>query len=275
MPINIAIAVITVLFVIRGARKGVFLQILTTLGTVVSFLAAWRYCGLAQQYCNVVPASLNPFAGNPVFGKAATTYINEMAWFFILFIGMRLCFRILEKLAEGLSSLPVIKEFSMLLGGALGLVNAGVWILVAATLLHTPLFANGDVMAEKTVIQSITDKAAEVSEAAGAPVLSSETFSRIYHNALNLDDRDKEFLANWLKEHGLEPINTSPAATLPENLTIDGKTYDEQEISTYAEELQNHPEEIPEEGVTVDGRTYSKQEIQDLLDAYQKMQEAQ
>ena len=221
--INIAILVLYVIFLIRGAMKGVLLQILTTFGTFGAFLGAWRYCSLAQAYMNLWPLEWNPLTGNAMFGKAAYVYLNEMAWFFLLFIIIRLVFLVIEKLAEGLSSLPVVKEISGLLGGVLGVITATVWMLLFSTLLHTPLFENGAAIFEKTLLKPISAGVSYISEAVDAPLNASEVFSRVYTDYKNLDGKDKEFLQQWLSDHGFEPIPEVPEGSenLPEGINIE------------------------------------------------------
>ena len=210
--INIAIIVFYLVFLVRGAKKGVLLQILTTIGTFAAFLGAWRYCSFAQDYMNLWPTAWNPFANNPMIARAAYVYMNETAWFFVLFIIIRLFFLLLEKLASGLSSLPVIKEISGILGGLLGVACASVWILLFSMILNTPLFANGAEIFESTLMKNVNDGAAYLSEAIDAPVTSTEVFNRLYKDFRNIDGKDKEFLQKWLKDHGFEP--------LPENVDL-------------------------------------------------------
>jgi uncharacterized membrane protein required for colicin V production len=277
MPINIAILVAYLIFFFRGAKKGLFLSILSAIGTVASFVVAWRYCSVAQQYYHLFPEAWNPAAKNAMFGDAAYTYLNEMTWFFVLFIVLRLFFMILEKLFSGISSLPVIREVNALLGGGLGLISATVWILIASILLHTPVFENGEEAAKATLIQPITELSSSVSEAAGAPVLSAEVFNRLYHDAKNLDDRDKKYLMNWLSDHGFEPLSeaASQYQSIPEHVTVNGQEYSKEELDQYAQEIEANPDQIPEEGITVDGVTYSPEEIQNMIELYRASQGAQ
>ena len=221
--INIAILIFYLVFLIRGAMKGVLLQILATFGTLVAFFGAWRYCSVAQAYMNLWPPEWNPAAGNAIFGKAAYVYLNEMAWFFLLFIAIKLVFFVIEKLADGLSSLPVIKEISEILGGLLGVLSATVWILLFSTPLHTPLFENGIEIFENTLLKPIGSGVAYVSEAVGAPLNASEVFSRLYKDYKNLDGKDKEYLQQWLSDHGFEPLPEVPEGieSLPEGVNLE------------------------------------------------------
>ena len=261
--INIAVLVFCLVFLIRGARKGVLLQILSTFGTLAAFLGAWRYCSFAQAYMNLWPTGWNPFAGNALLEKAAYVYLNETAWFFLLFILIRLFFKLLEKLADGLSSLPVIRELSAILGGALGLVCATVWLLLFSMILHTPLFANGPEIFENTLLKKADSAAALVSEAIDAPLTSTEVFSRLYRDYKNLDGRDKEYLSKWLSDHGFEPL---PEGT--ENLPEDFRLEDIPDDFSLEDIPEGYSlEDIPE-GMTME-------ELYALREQYESRKEAQ
>ena len=141
--INIAVVILFVIFMVRGAKRGVLMQVLSAFGTVVSFLAAWRYCTFASGYYNLWPKSIVPMNEIPGVGDTVYSRLNNLIWFIALFIVIRLLFIILEKLCSGLSGLPVLKEISGLLGGILGIVSATIWIMVICVVLNMPFFKNG------------------------------------------------------------------------------------------------------------------------------------
>lgn len=205
--INIAVIVFYIFFLLRGARRGFLLQILSTFGTLAAFLASWRYCGFASGYYRLFPQKLNPMTNVPLVGDAVYSYLNQIIWFVALFLIIRLVFMILEKLVSGISELPVVREVSGLLGALFGGVAATVWILVICTVLYTPIVKNGKDVAGNTLIGTISRKTSEIVTQVAGPISTSEVFSKLYTNAKDLNDKDKEFLENWLSEHGLEPLD--------------------------------------------------------------------
>ena len=46
LPINIAVVVAFLLFILIGAKKGFLLMIVSLLGTAVSFIGAWFFAGI-------------------------------------------------------------------------------------------------------------------------------------------------------------------------------------------------------------------------------------
>ena len=210
--INIAVILLYAFSLWRGAKKGFLLQILSTFGTMLAFLAAWRYRGVASKFYRLWPDSLNPMKGNPYLGDAVYAYLNEIIWFAALFLIICLLFLILGKLVSGISSLPVIKEVSGLLGAVLGGLAATVWVLVICTVMNTPLFTNGAEIAKNSLIGTISDAAASTVSQFAGPIDTSEVFQKVYSGAKDLDDKDKEFLEDWLIDHGIEPVQ-APAVT--------------------------------------------------------------
>lgn len=220
--INIGVIALYLFFILRGAKKGFLLQILSTFGTFLAFFAAWRYCGFASKYYHLWPENLNPMSSTPFLKDAVYEYLNEIAWFIALFVIILLLCKILEKMIQGISDLPVIKEISGLLGGILGGMAATVWIIVISMILRTPLFVNGSEMADNSMVGIISSTSARVVEQFAGPVTSSETFSKLLHNVQDLDGKDKEYIENWLSDHGFEPLATQEqAVTTPDEGTAE------------------------------------------------------
>ncbi|MBQ8068198.1 MAG: CvpA family protein [Solobacterium sp.] len=205
--INIAVVILFVIFMVRGAKRGVLMQVLSAFGTVVSFLAAWRYCTFASGYYNLWPKSIVPMNEIPGVGDTVYSRLNNLIWFIVLFIVIRLVFIILEKLCSGLSGLPVLKEISGLLGGILGIVSATIWIMVICVVLNMPFFKNGKWVTDHSLIGTITNTVSKtVTEFAG-PINASETIGELYQEVTEFGDQDKEAIGEWLSEHGIDPMD--------------------------------------------------------------------
>ena len=183
------------------------MQVLSAFGTIVSFLAAWRYCTFASGYYNLWPKGIVPMNDIPGVGDMVYSHLNELIWFIVLFIVIRLVFIVLEKLCSGLSGLPVLKEISGLLGGLLGIVSAAIWIMVICVVLNMPFFKNGKWVTDHTLIGTITSTISKtVTEFAG-PINASETIGDLYQEVTEFGDQDKEAIGEWLSEHGIDPMD--------------------------------------------------------------------
>jgi uncharacterized membrane protein required for colicin V production len=241
--INIAVLVLYVIFMIRGAKRGLLMQVISALGTVVSFLAAWRYCSFASGYYNLWPKDLIPMRDIPGVGDALYSHLNQVIWFIALFIVIRLLFVILEKLCSGLSGLPVIKEVSGLLGGVLGLVSATVWVIVITVILNMPFFKNGKDVTDQSLLGTVTKTVTgAVTELAG-PVNAAETISGLYQEVTEFGDQDKEAIGEWLSDHGINPSGETTETPAPEeNLPDEGGAAEESTPTPAVEAMPDDPE---------------------------------
>lgn len=206
MYFNIGVIVLYLFCLFRGAKRGFLLQIIGSIGTVASFLVAWRYCGFAGTYYDLWPKDITPFSEIPSLSDALYDHLNEVAWFIVLFIVIRLLFLLLEKLCAGLSEVPVIRELSGLLGGLFGVVSATVWVLLFSTVLNLPFFVHGHDMVERTLIGTVSHGTSELVTQFAGPISASDAVGTLYEEARQLDGKDKEFLSEWLSEHGFEPM---------------------------------------------------------------------
>ena len=119
--IDIAIIILYCAAFIIGYRKGFFVQIISTIGTILCFVLAWRYASIGAKFFRIFPKSLTPLQ-DTIMKDAIYAYANEIAWFFVLFIAFRILLFIFEKFIGGLRKIPVVKQASGLLGGILGVI---------------------------------------------------------------------------------------------------------------------------------------------------------
>lgn len=252
--INIGVIVLYLIFMIIGARKGILVQILSSLGTVISFLAAWRYCGFASGYYNLWPKDIVPANDIPELGAAIYAHLNELIWFVLLFIIFRLLFLILEKLCSGLSGLPVIKEVSGLFGGILGLVSATIWIMILCIVINMPFFRNGREITEGSLIGKITDTVSGTVKQLAGPVDASETIGNLYQEYNKFGTQDMEAIGEWLSEHGINPTDSEAAEPIEESADPDSATplAESEELQPGEEAAQPEPEAAAEPAETSD-----------------------
>ena len=202
--VDIVIAAFYIAFLFLGAHRGFLRQLVSLLGTVLSFLGAWRYCGVLAEYIHLWPSAWNP-AKDAFYGDTVYAMLNKMAWFFVLLIVLRLLFLLLDKLVKGIENIPVLKQISGLLGALLGAVGATVWVLVFCILLQTPLFSNGANIYRNTVLHTISETTGTVFSKLAVPVNETETFSKLYQSLKNNEGEDTQAIEQWLQEHGYSP----------------------------------------------------------------------
>lgn len=203
--VNLGILVIYIVFLIRGAKKGFLLQVISALGALLSFVFAWRYAPIGMKYYNLFPSSWNPLK-DTIFATQAYEWMNRMAWFFLLFIVFKLFFLILEKLADGLQSIPVLKQVSGLLGALLGGISATIWILIACLVLNQPMISMGKDIIENTALKPISQKTTEVFTFLKEPLTDTEKFNELLNDIQSTDDSDTQAIEELLHQIGLETL---------------------------------------------------------------------
>ncbi len=209
-PIDIGLIILYIIFLFLGAKKGFFLQIVSTAGTILSALIGWRYCSVADDFFRLWPKDLTPVNGT-FLADAFADFMNEAVWFLVLFIALRIIFLMLERLVSGLKDLPLIREISTLLGAALGVAAATVWVLVLCYVLNMPIFENGRKIVNDTYLGLIRNTSAQVLRDAGLQLDYAESINKLYTDFSSMDDRDQQLVRDWLIEHGYETIDEKEA----------------------------------------------------------------
>lgn len=140
---NIVILIILVLGVFSGARRGLMVQVVHTVGLIVSMtLAMMYYKSFAKVLDTVVPYPTNTSASDlNLFNIMKTvqfdkTFYNAIAFVLILFIGW-LATRLLAAMLTQLTKIPVLKQVNALGGGALGFLCHWIGLFFVLSLLST------------------------------------------------------------------------------------------------------------------------------------------
>ena len=204
--INIGILAFYILMMILGAAKGFLRQIIALTGNVIALFVSWRYHDIAASYLRFWPRDWTPLQ-DTLLKDQVYAIANQAMWFIIIFVVCRLVLSIIDNLVKEIESTPVIREISGLLGGALGALNATFWIIVLSIVLNTPFFANGKRISDQTAVGFITDKVSQTITAAGLPVHTADMINTIYEEAKQLDDADREAVAQWLEKQGFRDLD--------------------------------------------------------------------
>ena len=212
-PVNIAAVVIFGIFFAVGWKKGIIRVTIGLFGTIVSVYAAWAVSSVLGKYFRLWPKEW-ALLQDTSFAEAAYQYLNQICWFLVLFVIMRILFAILDKVAEGTQKLPVVNTISSLAGSAFALCEAAVLTVVVSVLLQTPLFNNGVLAVEKTVLKPVNELVSSVFKELAQPVMSSEALHTLSENVSFLTKKEQEALSSWLDEHGYQ-YNSSITEILP------------------------------------------------------------
>lgn len=124
-----------------GVRRGLVLQLVHTIGYVVSFIAAKKYYLLLAEYLEMLIPYSQPGVGdelvyyNPVeILNLDLAFYNALSFLAILFVGW-LATRIIGYMLNSLTFVPVIKQVNSLGGGVLGFLMHYLGIFLFLTFL--------------------------------------------------------------------------------------------------------------------------------------------
>ena len=197
-------AFVVIFFVLKAAQgynTGILRRLIGLVGSIISYWIAWILCGVFAKYINIISVKSLGLSGTP-FEAIAKTYVNQIAWFILLFLVLRILFFMVDRIAKGVHKVPGLHAVSALLGAAFGVLEAFVWMVVITVLLHTPLFKNGSYIVENSLIKQVNQVTEMVAKDYLGPLFSSEGFSKIGEDTKSLTDLQRNAVENWLKENG-------------------------------------------------------------------------
>ena len=197
-------AFVVLFFVLKAAQgynTGILRRLIGLVGSIISYWIAWILCGVFAKYINIISAKSLGLSGTP-FEAIAKTYVNQIAWFILLFLVLRILFFVVDRIAKGVHKVPGLHAVSALLGAAFGVLEAFVWMVVITVLLHTPLFKNGSYIVENSLIKQVNQVTEMVAKDYLGPLFSSEGFSKLGEDTKSLTDLQRNAVENWLKENG-------------------------------------------------------------------------
>lgn len=197
-------AFVVIFFILKAAQgynTGILRRLIGLVGSIISYWIAWILCGVFAKYINIISVKSLGLSGTP-FEAIAKTYVNQIAWFILLFLVLRILFFVVDRIAKGVHKVPGLHAVSALLGAAFGVLEAFVWMVVITVLLHTPLFKNGSYIVEKSLIKQVNQVTEMVAKDYLGPLFSSEGFSKMEEDTKSLTDLQRNAVENWLKENG-------------------------------------------------------------------------
>ena len=197
-------AFVVIFFVLKAAQgynTGILRRLIGLVGSIISYWIAWILCCVFAKYINIISVKSLGLAGTP-FEAIAKTYVNQIAWFILLFLVLRILFFVVDRIAKGVHKVPGLHAVSALLGAAFGVLEAFVWMVVITVLLHTPLFKNGSYIVENSLIKQVNQVTEMVAKDYLGPLFSSEGFSKMEEDTKSLTDLQRNAVEKWLKENG-------------------------------------------------------------------------
>ncbi len=201
LPFNIILVALIVLLFYFGYKKGFVRSLLSLVVTVVSFYVSYLLSDILAKYISLWPVNLGVLE-HTVFESATRHFINRICWFVLLFIVIRIAFIFIDLFFKSIKQLPVLKEVDSILGGLLSSLESFIFILGLGFLLNTPLFQNGNILVENSIIKPINQVVSIVFSNVGNEMLDANAFTELLDNGKDLQNEYKNQLETWLIDNG-------------------------------------------------------------------------
>lgn len=161
--ISIFIVAIYIAMMIIGYNKGFLYELVNFAYTGLSLLLSWLASPVfAKKYPLIQLSKLSTEAAllNKLFNL--DEIINNVAYFIIIFLLLKLIYVILSIIVKAFNKIPVIGKFNQILGAVAGFFNATIITVFISLLLSLPLFANGKEIKEKTILKYVNNFSSDI-----------------------------------------------------------------------------------------------------------------
>ncbi len=201
--INLLLIVFIVIMFYAGWKKGFIRSVLDLIDDVVSAWIAWLLCPIAGDMLMIWPQSWNPLASTGM-AIASRDFLNQVLWFFIFFVLMRILFVVLDQVVIKVQEVGGIKQVSQILGGLMGIVASAFWICILSVVLSLPVFANGSEIVQDSAIHLVTEGVEMILPEGFTQLTDVQSFNTLFDNARNLSNEERQAIRQWLLEHGYD-----------------------------------------------------------------------
>lgn len=205
MIINIVIILFYILMFFAGYKKGLILQAVDLLGLLLTIYLAWLFSPVLATYFEIWPKSMIPLQ-DTIFGSAIAMYINQVVWFFIILIVIKLVLLLVRPIIKMLQQIPLLKQLNGICGALFSFVSSTVWIILISFILTMPFIPEGKTVVDKSLMKPILDTATSLVKELEEPLAKNEALAKFTSNINDLSDNDREELKKWFEENNLDEV---------------------------------------------------------------------
>lgn len=198
MIINLVVLLGTLFLCASGYKHGFLFKILSCISFVVIVFVSWQIAEFVK-FIDIVPKEWSPFMDTnlaPFFYG----HINKLFIFGVLVIIFSLLILILRPIAKILGELPIIHSLNRLLGLIFGLVQSAIIVFVITFILATPLFTNGSVIIEGSILKYVAPIQNEIFETLLPSMIDYQMIQQMNEAKSEIEDIEK--LQMWLNQKG-------------------------------------------------------------------------
>ena len=144
---------IVLLFCIyRGYKRGLMLQLMGLVTTIVSVIIAWIFSDVAAEIFPIISYDTSGIRDIDAF---ISNYASRLVWLFILFVLIRVALMVLTPIASLISKMPLIKQVNSFVGAIFGVFQFVVYMILLVFFLGLPLVTNGKDIIENSKLSLI------------------------------------------------------------------------------------------------------------------------
>ena len=190
--VDILIVAIVALCLYIGFKKGFIYQLADLLSFVIAFIVAWFLGPLLAEHIKFYNLE------DSLLEAMAQPLINNLIWFVIIVIIVKIIFAFILPLFKAIRIVPVLGSINAIGGLVTGLINGFIWVSILGVLFMTPLFKNGNEIRENTIYKpfiSVSDQILNAVVSKVDPELVQEGFDSI--------DEYRDAFEKWLEDEGV------------------------------------------------------------------------
>ncbi len=199
--IDVALVLFYALMCFLGYRKGILRTVIDLVGTAAVIYLSWLLAPILSDFAHIFPSDFAPMQ-DTVMSSAVYQFCNELLWFLILFVILKIILALLENIAKGIQSIPGLHFISSILGGIFHVIIGLLWTLVFCIVLSLPVFEGGDAAINGTLLGTVRTAVNEIASTYVEPFMDTEAFSTLFEDATELKEDQQETIRKWLIDHG-------------------------------------------------------------------------
>lgn len=196
--LNAIWALFLVFVLYRGYKRGMLLQVVGLIGTFVSLIIAWLF---SDVFVNVYTFINYNKTGISKFDMFVSDNANQMIWFLIIFVVIRLLMLVLTPIASMISKIPLIKQVNSILGALFSIVIYFVYMGLLILFLTLPVITNGNEIIENTLLKPIQSAMVPVTSFLEETVEKNTAIQSLLNNR-GLSTSQKQTMINMLEDNG-------------------------------------------------------------------------
>lgn len=154
MFVNAALILLFVFVLYRGYKVGMLLQIVNLFSSLVAGIIAWLFADVFASIYQFVDYNKTGFSS---MNKFLTDHANQLIWFFILFVVIRILMIVLKPIAAMISKIPLIKQVNSVMGGVFSIVTYVVYLIMIIYFLSLPIIKNGTDIINNSFLKNVDD----------------------------------------------------------------------------------------------------------------------